>query len=398
MSRLLSTVFLMLFLSGVVHAAEPSITDYWRGSAVWTLVRSYVTEEMKSGLITDLGPGFSGGVRIKVVGKTWYLFRRGIETETPLPAYCPDQGSRLLSILVSQSTDEGVTWSKPVSIIKPQENSAMECGVTDGDVYFNSKQNQWHFLFQCLSRKGWQGCYAKKKGKTPLGEFEMDARNPVIVAGALWSKVCNKDTDKCAQWAGGINKIFDEGTFDIFDFVNGYYFIDYHGYDGIHGYRGLIKTKDFHKWEVVANGSLLNKSDALKFNVVWDEKGPIGFGAGQIVKDKGFYYLISEAADRNLNCTPGQNWVWGMFRTKSLKVEEWESYPSNPFFTVGSFPVQDEEKLPCYPAYLGLFVSQTGHTYLHASLVSRNPRLNGVYLYKLVKKPLNAYSDSFLLL
>lgn len=81
-----------------------------------------------------------------------------------------------------------------------------------------------------------------------------------------------------------------------------------------------------------------------------------------------------------------------------MKAEEWENYPGNPFFTVANFPVRDERQHPCIPAYLGLFVSQSGMTYLHASLASLDTKLNGIYLYKLVKKPLNSYSNLFLLL
>ncbi len=377
---------MLLCSAGVVLAAEPSITDFWSGKAALKYTKAYTANEMQNGSITNLGPGFSGGARIKVLGATWYLFMRRIETAISIPAYCQNHNSKPLSIVVSQSVDEGLHWSKPLAIIKPKENTALECGVTDGDVYFNSEQNQWHFLFQCLSRKGWQGCYAKKNGESPMGEFVIDANNPVIAAGSLWSKVCNKNSDKCAQWAGGINKIIDEGTFDIFDFTGGYYFIDYHGFDGIHGYRGLIKTKDFHIWEVVKNDSILNKSDAMKFNTTWDENGPIGFGAGRIIKDRDYYYLISEAADRSLACTPGQHWVWGMFRAKTLESPEWESYPGNPFFTLNSFPVHDDNPLPCNPAYLDFFVSQTGKTYLHASLPSRDAKLDGIYLYELVAK------------
>lgn len=380
-SRLMIMVFGLL---GVAHAAEPSITDFWLGKASFKFTKSYTAAEMHNGHITNFGAGFTGGVRIKVVGSTWYLFMRRVETETSTPNYCPDHKLKLLSIVVSQSVDEGLHWSKPVRIIKPKEDSALECGVTDGDAYFNQEQNEWHFLFQCLSRKGWQGCYAKRKGSDPLGEFDVVVNNPVIPAGSLWSKVCDTKSEKCA---GGIRKIMDEGTFDIFDFVDGYYFVDYHGFDGKYGYRSLIKTKDFANWEVVIHDSLLSKREALKFNTSWDKNGPIGFGAGRIIKDASYYYLISEASDKSLACTPGQRWVWGMFRSKTLLANEWERYSDNPFFTIDNFPVHDDSPLPCNPAYLGIFVSQGGgKTYLHASLPSKDAKLDGIYFYELVKK------------
>jgi len=177
-----------------------------------------------------------------------------------------------------------------------------------------------------------------------------------------------------------------EGTFDIFDYQDGYYFVDFHGFDGVHGFRGLAKTRDFQSWDIVAPDSILDRNDALSFTTSWEQKGPIGFGVGRIIKNQGYYYLISEAADKSLACTPGQHWVWGMFRTKVLIATTWEHLANNPFFTVQNFPDQDPQPLPCNPAYAGIFTSQTGRVYLHFSRPSSNPKFDGIYLYELVSE------------
>lgn len=40
----------------------------------------------------------------------------------------------------------------------------------------------------------------------------------------------------------------EEGTFDIFQKKNGYYYVSFHGYDGVNGYRGIAKTADWIHW------------------------------------------------------------------------------------------------------------------------------------------------------
>lgn len=387
MKKLLMLIFMALVALSVIpsaRAVSPTLTDFWNGKAKLQFVRALTAVEMQQGHITNMGPGFSAGVRVKVIGDVWYLFMRRIETEIPTPDYCPQRKSNLLSVVVSKSVDEGRTWSKPVRIISPAANTPWECGATDGDAIYNAKTHQWHYLFQCLSRKGWQGCYAKRSGDDPMGEFEIPTSNPAIPAGAIWSKICDLRSDECTRIAGGLNKIHDEGTFDIFDFRGGYYFVDFHGYDGVNGYRGIAKTKNFKKWVVVASDATLNKEDALSFKTPWDKKGPIGFGAGVITKGQGYFYLIAEAADKNLGCTPGQNWVWGLFRSKRLSNTRWEQYKENPFFTAEDFPAQDAHPLPCNPAYAGFFTSNMGKVYFHASLPSHDPHLDGIYFYELV--------------
>lgn len=81
----------------------------------------------------------------------------------------------------------------------------------------------------------------------------------------------------------------------------------------------------------------------------------------------------------NLACTPGQHWVWGMFRSRDITDATWEHYSTNPFFTAQNIPDQDPQPLPCNPAFAGIFTSQSGRVYLHFSWLSLDPKFDGIY-------------------
>lgn len=369
-------LFLYFFITPKIFASSsPTITDYWNGKA------QFVFTQKLTGDDPQWEGGSDAGVHFEIEGNTWYLFTRQVHWGNK-PIYCP---SETLSMEVRKSEDGGKTWSIPIEIIHNTPGTPWECDGTDGDAYYNQTENRWHYIFQCLDRNGkWSGCHAIRDGANPYGVFTPTADNPVITPREIWSKICNNPTADCYILSNAPTwGIFDEGTFDIFDYQNGYYYVDFHGTDGIRGYRGLAKTKDFQLWETVVNDDILDLKDALPFWTKWDENGPIGFGAGRIIKDQGYYYLISEAADKNLACTKGQIWVWGMFRSQNLASTTWEQFPQgNPFFTVNNFPDPDPNPLPCNPEYAGFFTSN-GTLYFHASRPSYTPSLSGIYIYKL---------------
>lgn len=282
------------------YAAMPNLSDYWNGKATFKFISKLTQENI------HWPAGFDAGVHIEVVGNTWYLFTRKVDWGNK-PSYCPNV-NETMHIEVRKSTDEGKTWSNPTDAVTNTPNTQWECAATDGDAFYNSTENRWHYLFQCLDRKGaWSGCHATRDGSDPFGVFSPTSNNPVINPGEIWSKICDSPTKECFLLSQNapLHKVVDEGTFDIFDYQYGYYFVDFHGFDGVNGYRGLAKTPDFQSWEVVAPDSILNRKDAQSFTTSWDSNGPIGFGAGRIKKDQGYYYLVSETADKNLGCTPG---------------------------------------------------------------------------------------------
>lgn len=226
-----------------------------------------------------------------------------------------------------------------------------------------------------------------------MGLFEQTHVNPVIKGGSFrqpWDQICTDSTKDCFKIAQG-NKVFDAGTFDIFKYDGEYYFVSLHGFDGVHGFRGIAKTKDFINWiagdpaQGVPADDVLDKFDAQKWRESWNSGGPIGFGAGSILQDGDFYYLFSEGADINLGCTASQNWDLGIFRSKSLTNTKWEQYPlGNPIFY--SSKAKENNGGSCNIGYPRIFKDATSNEiYLSFSRNSSDWNYRGIYLFKLVK-------------
>ena len=132
----------------------------------------------------DLGragsAGSAYGAHVEVVGATWYLFNR-FTTDQP----CPGQGAdvRQMGTQVRASNDRGVSWGAPVPILAPTPGTPWSCAATDGDAVYDAGSGTWRYVFQCLGDGGrWQGCYAERRGRSPLGPFSAAAPvpNPVI--------------------------------------------------------------------------------------------------------------------------------------------------------------------------------------------------------------------------
>jgi len=394
MKKIFSLAFLVLFSLSVLFLKNWSLAqqtprtatlqDYWEGKAEWKLVRKL---DMAS---TGWAYGFGAGAHIEIVGNIWYLFSRKYYSQSEKPSYCNNVFS---GIEVRKSLDGGKTWSQPVEIITPQEGKAWECAATDGDAYYDPVGNKWHYLCQCLSRVGvWNGCHLERAGTEPMGPFTETHSNPVIPSRSLWNRICNEQDDDCVKIPGGVNKVFDEGTFDIFHYDGNYYFVAFHGEDEAHhGFRSIAKTPDFINWiagdesQGVPKDAILDLYDALGWRENWNQGGPIGFGAGSILYDNGYYYLISEGADISLGCTPGQNWDWGIFRSRTLTSTSWEQFPAgNPIIYSSKYPERDGQPIPCNPAYARLFKDPvTGAIYLHYTRESVDPNYLGIYIYKL---------------
>jgi len=348
-------LFLLLFLfSRPTQAIEPTITDFWNNKANFRY--SFRITEVSTGWPS----GFDGGNHIETVGNTWYLFSRKVNWGNK-PEYC--YNTETMYTEIRKSTDFGKSWSEPVPAVANVPNSPWECAATDGDAYYNPTENRWHYLFQCLGRNnGWSGCYATRDGEDPYGPFTPALDNPTITSGEIWSKICNDPTDDCQKLSQGkpLNKVIDEGTFDIFDYQNNYYYLDFHGFDGVNGYRGIAKSTNFHDFIPVASDSTLDKNDSYPFTTTWDTNGPVGFGAGKIIKDQNYYYLISEGADKSIGCIPDQKWVVGMFRSSDISSVNWEQLPRKTLFLTSIiFPMLIRIRYPAIPPIVkSLFIKE----------------------------------------
>ena len=352
--------------------APASMAEYWAGKARWSFVRKWSE---------------SGASHIEFWNGAWYLFERYLPGGA-----CPS--TALLGTQVRRSIDRGATWSAPVPAIAPSAGTPWACAATDGDAFYDPVNNKWRLLFQCLGADSvWRGCYAERAGADPMGPFTPTAGNPVIQSGSLWNRICNVGGDDCSVLAGGPGRVFDEGTFNIFQFDGTFYWVSFHGYDGVRGYRGIAKTRDFVSWiagdtaQGVPGDAVVDLNDARGWREGWAGGSPIGAGAGSILIENGIAYLATEVADTNLGCIPGQHWDWGLFRSASLASSTWEQLPQgNPFVYSSLTPDYNGQTPPCSVAYGQLFRDPVdGAVYFKHFRISGDPNVQMTYLYKLVK-------------
>jgi hypothetical protein len=243
-----------------------------------------------------------------------------------------------LRTVVRMSTDHGITWSDPVlAIDAPGGNGPDACMVTDGGAFYDAETDVWHALYQCLGKPnsgGWKLCHYTKPGASPFGAFTPDAANPSVKGGQLWSQICSGSGKACPS------SMVDEGTTQIIGKTNGYYYVTFHGANSnsgnTTGARGVARTQDFRTWEVsgadLPGNAMLGPSDCNAWNAGWGPSGCIGEGDASLIRSGGYNYMLVEAADKSLNCTPGQKWVFGLMRNSTLGPSgTWETYGSNPF-------------------------------------------------------------------
>lgn len=374
----------------VIRTSTATLEDYWNGKAEWKLYQKMPFTN--TGWVNN-PIGHGAGTHIEVVGDTWYLFSRkyypsgynGCDT----PPDSPPMGAT-----VRKSLDKGKTWSSEVDVIVPKPGKAWECmAPPDGDTYYDSAENKWHFLFQCLAKTGgWKGCHLEKQGADPMGLFQETHPNPVISGKDIWSKICNEQNDDCVKIAGGINNVWDEGTFDIFKFDGTYFYVSFHGFDGLRGYRGIAKTKDFINWvagdelQGVPKDAIFDIDDQKNWREGWNAGGPTGGGAARIVAENNFYYMLVEGSDISLGCTDGQNWDWGLFRSQSLTNTSWEQFPlGNPIIYSSKLPENNGKAMACNASYAGIFKdSSTGKYYLYVSRETKDSNFAGIYFYELL--------------
>jgi hypothetical protein len=351
-----------------------TLADYWAGNARWALARKLTG--------TDLAQdAFASGVHMEIVGDRWYLFNRG-----PAGGSCPD-GELRVGVQVRESRDRGATWSPPVLAVDPAAAAPWSCAASDGDAFYDEARGTWRLLFQCKADGGgWNGCYAERRSQTPMGPFTArGVENPVIRAGDLWGSICDAGDD-----CGG-RPVADEGTFNIFDYDGRDFWISFHGWDGANGFRGIAKTPDFRRFVAdrpeagVPTDAILDAADATGFNEQWAPGGPIGAGAGSVVREGRRLYAINEFADISLSCTAGQNWDLGMFRTDSTASVQWEPYPrGNPVVYSSRIPESNGQSSGCNVLYPTLFRDPaTGNWYLMHGRATSDTAKAGIYIYRL---------------
>lgn len=368
--------------AAVGNGSPASLQEYWNGEAEW------VFQKKETWSSTGTAGYFNGGHVEVAPDGTWYYFNR--KYVSGADASC---SIAKLGIQVRKSLDKGQTWSAPVDMIMPTAGTAWSCIATDGDAWYNEGEDKWVYLFQCQDNNSWKGCLAERAGADPMGAFTAAASNPVIEAGDLWNPICNTMADKCASLAGGTGKVFDEGTFNIFRHDGTYYWVGFHGYDGVRGYRGIAKTTDFVTWiagdpgQGVPGDAVFTSDDTQLWRESWDGGTSTGGGQGSMFYEDGYYYHLIEGSDKNLACTDNQRWNYGLYRSSSLASTSWDPFPAgNPVIYSSLTPEgPGGSVVPCNVQYAGLFKDpDTNYMYLYYGRSSHvDANTDGLYWFRL---------------
>ena len=358
-------------------ADAPTLQDYWNGDADWTFVKQITAAQ--SGIMNA-----ADGQQIRTMPDgTWYRFSREWGTGS-----CGVS----LSTVVRASTDQGASWTDPELVIAPEAGTDWSCYATDGGAYYNETENRWYYLFQCFDGSAWGGCLITKDGADPRGGGWVAPQTTAVVSGGdLWSRICDDPSDDCVALSGG-RDVHDEGTFDIFHYDGTYYWVAFHGYDDINGYRGIAKTTDFVTWiagdasEGLPTDASFDRNDSNLWREQWKLGSSIGYGHGSILEQDGYYYQIIEAADTNLGCTNGQRWDTGIYRTNDLTSTSWEPLPAgNPILYSSLEPRSDGKIQACQIQYPTMFEDPTtGSVYMsYGRIDDLDPNRNSIVWMKL---------------
>jgi hypothetical protein len=214
--------------------------------------------------------GFMGntGTYIRVLDDIWYTFYRH-ERFAPSPKYC-SLPFGLTRLEVRSSRNQGKTWSDPVTIAAPVPNSPSECILMDGGAFFDEETQTWHYLSQCLGRDShWNLCHYSRSGRNPMGPFVANPKNPVVIGGQLWSKICSGTGKHCPPGT------IDEGTPDVVEKRSGFFVVTFHGYDynANRGSRGISLTRYFVTFTLsgydLPYDAIFSKLDCDKWNITW---------------------------------------------------------------------------------------------------------------------------------
>lgn len=289
-----------------------------------------------------VSPGMSSmwnvGTYIKPMNGLWYVFyREGFYA--PTPDFC-NGVVPLTRIAVRNSTDYGKTWSLPAVVALPGSGTFENCAALDGSPFYDSETGWWHYLAQCIgSNKRWSICHYSRAGPNPMsGVFTPNPKNPVIKGGQLWSQICAGKGKHCTL------TMYDEGTPEIVQKANGWYYVTFHGWDAPNNRaaRGIARTRDFVNYDVsgydLPDDALFSPLDCNGWNISWNPKTLcIGGGEGSMVKSGDYFYHLIEAPDETLGCDTKlgeQNWVLGLLRSPTLSARsgEWEQVHFNPAF------------------------------------------------------------------
>lgn len=161
-------VFGLLLLQ--LAAGLTKLSDLWVGKAIWQF-HAWLNETS----MPDYD-GWNSGEGLSLVAQngTWFLFSR--EVYWNQTSYCSFNGNALLGSVVRKSIDQGRSWSPATRFLTPLENTPYECMGGDGGAFFDAAKETWHYLYQCLDRRGiWNGV-------SSLSSIHVPVRLPHVAA------------------------------------------------------------------------------------------------------------------------------------------------------------------------------------------------------------------------
>jgi hypothetical protein len=342
MNRLTAFLLRFLFLAGLgttSACAQPTLDDLWQGKAHFR----QVGELNYGGLHADGVPKASAGWYAVADGR-WYAFSR-----TVIPRREARCASDHTQVVVSESRDQGRSWSAPVVAAAPASSRAGDgCAILDGSTFYDRSDGTWHMLAQCLdynARGGWSLCHYSRRAASPVGRFSPNPANPVVRGGRLWSRICAGSGKRCHA------RVRDEGTPDIVEKVNGQFLVTLHGFDGRNGYRTVVSTPDFRTWSTsdgpLPGDAILSSADCAAWL-----PGCVGFGQGEAVRSGRHIYMIAEAMNRSLMCQANQNWTFALLRSREGSWPRsgrggWETFRNTPLLR----PARPDPRIACQISY-----------------------------------------------
>ena len=181
-------------LSTLSRAQQPTLDDFWAGTAHFDHIRKFPAGD-------PAFPAIDAGTRVTAVNGTFFLFGR---SDSPAQGSCT-QG--VIAVNVRASIDEGATWSQPHPVATP--DLVNWCMFADGGAFFDTEANMWHYLVQSLApagKGGWSLSHFFTTGADPLGAWSADSANPVVVGGQLFNVICAGPGKHCLEGT------VDEGT------------------------------------------------------------------------------------------------------------------------------------------------------------------------------------------
>lgn len=352
----------IIHFSTTVHPLDQgALGSVWNGTAGWNWISSAIFETSSSNPSTG---GSNEGSYFVTIGTTWYLFYREYQYNTT-PSYC-ESVIDLFRIVVRQSEDQGRSWSEASIVAEPVPNTPSECALVDGSAMYDSETNTWHYLSQCIARTGgWNMCHYFSISNTPMNTstWQTDPNNPVVYGGELFSQICAGSGKHCSP------NTVDEGTPDIVEKRDGYFYVTFHGYDysGNSAARGIAKTADWDHWIVASydlpDDAIFSSIDCQNWSENWASDYCVGGGEADILRDGDYYYQIIEAMDVALTCDTtlgAQNWVEGLVRAPAFYYTsgQWEQFRGQPNANPYIVP---SVKYGCYLQYARLFKDTNGY-------------------------------------